>query len=86
MFVKQLMERIDADALHFSCPFIRLQRALALPLGELSSQMTERSLALPLGELSPQVTERALPPVLNGNFNLFMHTTKIPVNIPVGEW
>ena len=33
---------------------------LALPLGELSPQVTERALALPLGELSPQVTERAL--------------------------
>ena len=36
------------------------ERALALPLGELSPQVTERTLALPLGELSPQVTERAL--------------------------
>ena len=33
---------------------------LALPLGELSPQVTERVLALPLGELSPQVTERVL--------------------------
>ena len=63
------MERIDTDALHFSCPFIRLQEALALPLGE----------------LSPQVTERVLQPVLDGNVNLFPHTTKIPVNIPVGK-
>ena len=42
-------------------------------------------LALPLGELSPQVTERALQPVLNDNVNLFTHTTKIPVNVPIGE-
>ena len=42
-------------------------------------------LALPLGELSPEVTERALLPALNGNVNLFAHTTKIPVNVPVGE-
>ena len=69
MSVKQFMERINTDTLHFLYPYIRLQAALALPLGE----------------LSPQVTERALQPVLNGNFNLFAHTTKIPVNIPVGE-
>ena len=65
-FVKQLMERINADTLRFLCPYIRLQAALALPLGE----------------LSPQVTERVLQPVMNGNVNLFAHTTKIPVNIP----
>ena len=70
MFVKQLMERIDADALHFSYPFIRLLKALAIALGG----------------LSPQETERALPPVLSGNFNLFAYTTKTSVNIPVGEW
>ena len=63
------MERIDTDTLHFLYPDIRLQVALALPLGE----------------LSPQVTERALQPVLNGNVNLFAHTTKIPVNISVGK-
>jgi len=61
------MERINTDALHFLYPYIRLQAALALPLGE----------------LSPQVTERALQPGLNGNVNLFAHTTKIPVDIPV---
>ena len=44
-----------------------------------------RPLALPLGELSPQVTERALQPFLNGKINLCTHTTKIPVDIPVGE-
>ena len=38
-----------------------------------------------MGELSPKVTERALPPLLNGKINLFAHTTKIPVNIPVGK-
>ena len=42
-------------------------------------------LALPLGELSPQVTERALQPLLNDKINLFTHITEIPVNIPVGE-
>lgn len=41
--------------------------------------------ALPLGELSPEVTERALPPVLNGNISLFAHATKISVNIPIGK-
>ena len=44
MFVKQLMERIDTDALHFSYPFIRLLKALAIALGELSPQETERAL------------------------------------------
>ena len=43
----------------------------------------QAALALPLGELSPQVIERALQPVLDGKVNLFAHTTKIPVNIPV---
>ena len=33
------------------------------------------ALALPLGELSPQVTERALQSILNGCVNLFAHTT-----------
>ena len=42
-------------------------------------------LALPLGELSPQVTERALQPLLNDKIDLFTHITEIPVNIPVGE-
>ena len=42
-------------------------------------------LALPLGELSPQVTERALQPLLNDKINLLTHITEIPVNIPVGE-
>ena len=69
----------------FLCPYIRLQAALVLPLGELSPQVTERALALPLGELSPQVTERALQPVLNGYVNLFTHTTKISVNFSVGK-
>ena len=44
-----------------------------------------RPLALPLGELSPQVTERVLPPFLNHKINLCTHTTKIPVDLPVGE-
>ena len=64
--VKQLTERIDADTLRFLC-------GLHAPL------------ALPLGELSPQVTERVLQPLLNRNINLFAHATKIPVNIPVGK-
>ena len=42
-------------------------------------------LALPLGELSPQVTERALQPFLNYKINLRAHTLEIPINIPVGE-
>ena len=58
---------------------------LALPLGELSPQVTERALALPLGELSPQVTERALQPFSNNKINLCTHITEIPVYIPVGE-
>ena len=40
-------------------------------------------LALPLGELSPQVTERVLQSILNGHVNLFAHTTKISVDLPV---
>ena len=68
-FLKQLTERIDADTLRFLCPYIRLQAALALPLGE----------------LSPQVTERVLQPVMNGNVDLFTNTAKIPVNLPVGK-
>ena len=64
------MERIGIDTLHFLLyPNIRLQAALALPFGE----------------LSPQVTERVLQPVLNGGVNLFAHTTKTSVNIPVGK-
>ena len=42
-------------------------------------------LALPLGELSPQVTERVLQSFSNDEINLRAHTTKIPVDIPVGE-
>ena len=42
-------------------------------------------MALPLGELSPKVTERALQALLNGNINLCAHTTKIPIDIPVGK-
>ena len=42
-------------------------------------------LALPLGELSPQVTERVLQPFSNDKIDLCAHTTKIPVDIPVGE-
>ena len=42
-------------------------------------------LALPLGELSPEVTERAWQSFLNGKINLCAHTAKIPVDLPVGE-
>ena len=42
--------------------YVKEYSPLALPLGELSPQVTERVLALPLGELSPQVTERVLQP------------------------
>ena len=42
-------------------------------------------LALPLGELSPQVTERVLQPFSNDKINLCAHITEIPVDIPVGE-
>ncbi len=42
-------------------------------------------LALPLGELSPQVTERVLRPFSNNKINLCTHITEIPVDIPVGE-
>ncbi len=49
------------------------------------AQLQADALALPLGELSPKVTERAFLLVLNGNINLFAHTTKISVNIPVGK-
>ena len=42
-------------------------------------------MALPLGELSPQVTERALQPFSNDKINLCTYTMKIPVDIPVGE-
>ena len=41
--------------------------------------------ALPLGELSPQVTERALQPFSNDKINLCAHTAEIPVDIPVGK-
>ena len=44
-----------------------------------------RPLALPLGELSPQVTERVLQPFSNDKINLCTHITEIPVYIPVGE-
>ena len=42
-------------------------------------------LALPLGELSPQVTERVLRPFSNDKINLCAHTTKLSVDIPVGK-
>ncbi len=84
MFIKQSMERIDTDVL-MPTYYVKGCSPLALPLGELSPQVTERVLALPLGELSPQVTERVLQPFSNDNINLCTHITEIPVYIPVGE-
>ena len=49
------------------------------------AQLQAAFLALPLGELSPEVTERVLQTLLNGYINLFAHTTKISVHIPVGK-
>ena len=48
MFVRQFMERIGADTLHFLHYYDRM------------AQLQAFLLALPLGELSPKVTERAL--------------------------
>ena len=39
-------------------------------------------LALPLGELSPQVTERVVQSFLNDEINLYAHTTKIHLAWP----
>ena len=63
------MERIDADTLHLPTYYV----------------MGYSPLALPLGELSPQVTERVLHPFLNDKINLCAYTTKIPVDITIGE-
>ena len=63
------MERIDADTLHLPTYYV----------------MGYSPLALPLGELSPQVTERVLQPFSNDKINLCTHITEIPVYIPVGE-
>ena len=41
--------------------------------------MGRSPLALPLGELSPQVTERVLQPFSNDKINLCAHITEIPV-------
>ena len=73
MFVRQLMERIGADTLHFLYYYDHMARLQAFPL------------ALPLGELSPKVTERALQALLNGNINLFTHAAKISVDVSVGK-
>ena len=54
VFVRQLTERIGADALRF---FMLWHSCRQTPL------------ALPLGELSPKVTERALQAFLNGDIN-----------------
>ena len=64
-----MTERINPDTLRFVYPYIRSQAALALPLGE----------------LSPQVTERVSQPALNDYVNSFAHTIKILVNIPIGK-
>ena len=66
MLIKQLTERIGIGTLRF---LYGLQAVLALPLGE----------------LSPQVTERALQPFSNDTINLYTYSRKISVNIPVGE-
>jgi hypothetical protein len=42
-------------------------------------------LALPLGELSPQVTERVLQTVLYDEVNLCANAPEIPVDLPIGE-
>ena len=73
MFVRQFMERIGADTLHFLHYYDRMAQLQAFPL------------ALPLGELSPKVTERALQALLNGNINLCTHAAKIPVDVSVGK-
>ena len=46
MFIKQSMERIDADTLHLPTYYVMGYSPLALPLGELSPQVTERVLQL----------------------------------------
>ena len=51
------MERIVTDTLHFSCQHINL----ALPLGELSPQVTERALVRSLYTLSVFASLRHLP-------------------------
>ena len=40
-------------------------------------------MALPLGELSPQVTERVVQSFLNDEINLYAHTTKIHLAWPL---
>ncbi len=42
-------------------------------------------LALPLGELSPQVTERVSQSVLNDDVNLFAYTIEISANLSIGK-
>ena len=68
------MERIASDTLH-SLYYADMcwNGPLALPLGELSPQVTER------------VFERVLHPFLNDTVDLRAHRTKIPVDLPVGE-
>ncbi len=43
------------------------------------------AVALPLGELSPQVTERGLQLALNCTVNLCAHAAKLSVDFPVGK-
>ena len=73
VLVRQLTERICAEALRFLC-YYEIWRSCRQP-----------PLAPPLGELSPKVTERALQALLNGNINVFAHTAKISINISVGK-
>ena len=68
------MERTASDTLHSLC-YVNM--------------CWNGPLALPLGELSPQVTERAwrvLRPFLHGGtIDLQAHSTKIPPDLPAGE-
>ena len=48
--MKQKMERIGVDTLHFSC--ITGSTPLALPLGELSPKVTERALTRTLSDFA----------------------------------
>ena len=48
-------------------------------------RLSAEALALPLGELSPQVTERALHPLLYDTIDLCAHAVKIFIHILIGE-
>ena len=62
--VRQFMERIGADTLHFLYYYDHM------------AQLQAFSLALPLGELSPKVTERALQALLNDDIDLCAHAAE----------